>query len=70
MYYQSKYTSHLVKITDKYIMKVFNDSIVVHQSSTSAYIGDKFEYENEGLPITQQKFEEEFQKAIDNIRNH
>jgi hypothetical protein len=70
MYYKSKHDSHLVKITDKYILKVFNDSIIIHNFPTSAYIGDKYEYETEGHPIAQQEFEEQFQKTIDNIRNH
>ena len=70
MYYQSKHSSHLAKITDKYIIKVYNDSIVIHHNPSSAYIGDKYEYETEGQPIAQQEFEEQFQKTIDNIRNH
>ena len=70
MYYRAKHNTHIVKVTDSYIVKVFRDSIVIHTFPTSAYIADKYECEKDGLQITQATYELEFNKTIENIKNH
>jgi hypothetical protein len=70
MYYESKHQTHIAKVTDKYIMKVYNNSIFIENFPSSGYAASKYECENECHPIAQQEFEEQFQKTIDNIRNH
>jgi hypothetical protein len=70
MYYTNKFNTHLVKVTDSYIVKVWSDSIVIQSSPTPTYIAEKYECETEGLPITQETFELEFNKTLENIKNH
>jgi hypothetical protein len=70
MYYRAKHTTHIVKVTESYIVKVYKDSVFIQKYPSSAYIGDRYEIENEGTPITQEIYELEFNKTIENIKNH
>lgn len=67
MYYKSKYGSHFAKITTNHFVKIFTDSIIIHDSSSSAYRSEKIVCELEGIAIDQETFQKEFYKTLQTI---